>query len=359
MDFSLAVLLAAFAGGCLGALCGALIAFALTGAIVLLGVGVALAGGDVDVLGTVAFGPVFGPHVAFAGAVAAVAYAARRGYVESGRDIATPLASLGRPDPIVVGGLFGVGGYAVQQLLAELLAKSDGTGAYTDTVALAVVVSALAARFAFGSTGLLGARPTRRARPPMAGGSQEADLAFADESSGVAAEEAERVAGASPRAIDDAGGAVDGVRGRAEAPAEWVPWQRAWSQAALLGLVSGVAAAWALATVAEVDAAYAGAGTLVGFGVSASLLALLVVGASVPVTHHMTLPAAVAAGFVIAAGGTALAAIAVGALCGVLGALLGEACARVFLIHGDTHIDPPAIAIALMTTAIVLTDLAL
>ena len=54
-----------------------------------------------------------------------------------------------------------------------------------------------------------------------------------------------------------------------------------------------------------------------------------------------------------------LAAIAVGALCGVLGALLGEACARAFLVHGDTHVDPPALAIALMTTAIVLTDLAL
>ncbi len=359
MDFSLELLLAAFAGGCFGALCSALIAFALTGAIVLLGVGVALAGGSVDVLGTFAFGPVFGPHVAFAGAVAAVAYAARRGHVESGRDIATPLASLGRPDPIVVGGLFGVGGYAVQQVLVELLAKSDGSGFYTDTVALAVVVSALVARFAFGSAGLLGARPARRPRPIMAGGSQEADLAFSGESIGVAAKDAESVVGASPRAIEDAGGTADEVRGRVEAPPEWVPWQRDWSQAALLGLVSGVAAAWVLGAVAEVDPSLAGAGALVGFGVSASLLALLVVGASVPVTHHMTLPAAVAAGFMIAAGGTTLAAIAVGALCGVLGALLGEACARLFLVHGDTHVDPPALAIALMTTAIVLTDLAL
>lgn len=328
MDFSLSMLLAAFAGGCFGALCGALIAFALTGAIVLLGVAVALAGGRVDVIGTMAFGPLFGPHVAFAGAVAAVAYAARRGYVESGRDIATPLASLGRPDPILVGGLFGVGGYAVQQLLAELLAKSDNTGFYTDTVALAVGISAVVARLAFGHGGLLGARPARRAMPVMAGGSQEADALGAE---------------ALP----------------AEPEPTWVPWQRAWSQAALLGLVSGVAAAWVLAELAQVDAAYAGAATLIGFGVSASLLALLVVGASVPVTHHMTLPAAVAAGFVVAAGGTPLAAIAVGALCGLLGALLGELCARLFLIHGDTHVDPPALAIALMTTAIVLTDLAL
>lgn len=114
-----------------------------------------------------------------------------------------------------------------------------------------------------------------------------------------------------------------------------------------------------LAELNAVDSAYAGAATLIGFGVSASLLALLVVGASVPVTHHMTLPAAVAAGFVAAAGGSVLTIVAVGALCGVLGALLGELCARLFLIHGDTHVDPPALAIALMTTAIVLTDLAL
>jgi hypothetical protein len=73
----------------------------------------------------------------------------------------------------------------------------------------------------------------------------------------------------------------------------------------------------------------------------------------------MTLPAAVAAGFVVAAGGSALTAVAVGALCGALGALVGELCARLFLIHADTHVDPPALAIALMTTAIVLTDLAL
>lgn len=335
MDFSLSMLLAAFAGGCFGALCGALIAFALTGAIVLLGAAVALAGGRVDVLGTMAFGPVFGPHVAFAGAVAAVAYAARRGYVESGRDIATPLVSLGRPDPIVVGGLFGIGGYALQQLFAELLAKSDGTGFYTDTVALSVGVTAVVARFAFGAGGLLGARPARRARPIMAGGSQEADALLID--------------GPPPAA----------AAAEPEPEPTWVPWQRAWSQAGLLGLVSGVAAAWIVASLVEVDAAYAGAATLIGFGVSASLLALLVVGASVPVTHHMTLPAAVAAGFVVAAGGSALTAIAVGALCGLLGALLGELCARLFLIHADTHVDPPALAIALMTTAIVLTDLAL
>ncbi len=230
----------------------------------------------------------------------------------------------------MVGGIFGVGGYALQQLFAELLAKSDGTGFYTDTVALSVGVTAVVARFAFGAGGLLGARPARARAADhgrrLAGGGR---------------------AGGSRRCRARAGADVGAV-------AESVVTGRA--ARARLGRGGGVGGR---RSSSAVDASYAGAATLIGFGVSASLLALLVVGASVPVTHHMTLPAAVAAGFVVAAGGSALTAVAVGALCGLLGALLGELCARLFLIHGDTHVDPPALAIALMTTAIVLTDLAL
>jgi hypothetical protein len=61
-------------------------------------------------------------------------------------------------------------------------------------------------------------------------------------------------------------------------------------------------------------------------------------GHKVPVTHHIALPAALGvlhgAGFL---GGVA---------CGMVGAVIGEIGSRVFLIHGDTHIDPPAVGIA-------------
>ena len=61
-------------------------------------------------------------------------------------------------------------------------------------------------------------------------------------------------------------------------------------------------------------------------------------GQKVPVTHHIALPAALGvlhgAGFL---GGVA---------CGMIGAVIGEIGSRVFLIHGDTHIDPPAVGIA-------------
>jgi hypothetical protein len=58
----------------------------------------------------VAFGPVFGPHIAFAGGVAAAAYAARRGELDDGADIITPLAGLATLDVLLVGGVFGAAG---------------------------------------------------------------------------------------------------------------------------------------------------------------------------------------------------------------------------------------------------------
>jgi hypothetical protein len=41
-----------------------------------------------------------------------------------------------------------------------------------------------------------------------------------------------------------------------------------------------------------------------------------------------------------------LGSLILGALAGLAGALVGELAARAFLIHGDTHIAPPAIAIS-------------
>src|SRR6056297_3362187 len=79
-------LLAAFAGGCFGAAIGALPAFCFTGFAVIAGEAANLlsvgAGESVSlgasITGSVGFGPVFGPHVAFAGGAAAAAYAAKK-----------------------------------------------------------------------------------------------------------------------------------------------------------------------------------------------------------------------------------------------------------------------------------------
>lgn len=78
-------------------------------------------------------------------------------------------------------------------------------------------------------------------------------------------------------------------------------------------------------------------------------------------THHITLPAATApmaylgiglaeaAPSVVQAELLLLEAILLGAVFGVLGALLGELSERIFYAHGDTHWDPPATSIVATT----------
>ncbi|PSP50580.1 hypothetical protein BRC75_00400, partial [Halobacteriales archaeon QH_7_69_31] len=93
----LALLVAAFAGGALGAAVGALEAFSLAGVLIVVGEATDLAGGaatpaagdDLAALGStgltasVGLGPLFGPHVAFAGGAAATAFAARQGHLDT------------------------------------------------------------------------------------------------------------------------------------------------------------------------------------------------------------------------------------------------------------------------------------
>ena len=57
----------------------------------LAGQAILMGGGSGDFLSFVAFGPLFGPHIAFAGGVAAVAYAARTDKEVGGKDIGVPL----------------------------------------------------------------------------------------------------------------------------------------------------------------------------------------------------------------------------------------------------------------------------
>jgi len=146
----LVMLAVAFGGGLFGALIGALPAFIFTGITGLIGIAVNASGGSVDILGTVAFGPFFGPHIAFAGGVAAAAYAHRKGSLEAGGDILKPLADLSDPTVLLVGGLFGSMGYLVNYLYANVLSLS------TDTVAMTVITTAIIARLVFGKTGIIG-----------------------------------------------------------------------------------------------------------------------------------------------------------------------------------------------------------
>ena len=310
MDIELVALVGAMGGGAFGAAIGGQPAFIFTGFAVLVGSAAALAGAKYDFLTNIAFGPVFGPHISFAGGVAACAYAARRGVFDTGRDIATPLAGTARPDALLVGAVFGAGGYVVQKVLADVLEKSDGV-AWTDTIALTVTISAFVVRFMFGRKGPLG-EPT--------------------------------------------GEAVDRPRLTISSDAVWVRHQGEWRMTVAMGLTAGILSAYAMTSIASTSLDLATTVVALAFGFSAVSLLFLQFDQPGPVTHHMTLPAAVAATTVLAAGGAPGLALAMGAAAGLAGALVGELAARLFLIHGDTHIDPPAIAIFVLNTLILVVD---
>ena len=283
--FSLTGLLIAAAAGIFGAAIGALPAFIFVGFLVMVGVAIQASGGGADFYGMVPFGA-FGPHVGgFAAGVAAVAYAAKNGKHETGRDILAGMMGKNSPDVLLVGAAFGAVGYVLNWLFAL-------PGARTDTVALSVVGSAIIVRFVFGSSGLFGkvTEGESRYKPPMGN--------------------------------------------------RWVPWQSDPMQLLMIGLGVGTFSAYMAVTIPN------GAGVFLGFGMSAASLILLQYGTEVPVTHHIALPAAVAA----AASGS----IVWGLLFGVMAAFVGEFMSNTFCAWGDTHIDPPAATIWPMTSLSIL-----
>lgn len=281
--------IAAFGGGIFGAAVGALTAFEFVGFLVMIGAGVHISMNAAEMtFYSIPFG-MFGPHVGgFASGVAAAAYAAHRGKLDTGRNIIAGMMGLNRPDVLLVGGLFGIIGYVIQWALT--LVPDFGPGLpWTDTVALTVVISAMIARLAWGKTGLCGeAEPGRPFYEPS-----------------------------------------DGTK--------WLVFQSMPGQLLVIGLGVGLMAGFLGTT-------YGAAGVFLAFGMAAASLLFLQLGIMIPVTHHIALPAALAA----ASSGS----IVWGGIVGVACALVGEFYARTFLAHGDTHIDPPACAIATMTLAI-------
>ncbi|WP_432407214.1 hypothetical protein [Wukongibacter sp. M2B1] len=148
---SLELILAAFGGGVLGALIGALPAFIFTGFVGLVGIAVVAAGGPATILNDVTFGVLLGPHIAFAGGVAAAAFAAnKKRSLDNGMDTLTPLSKFQDPSIIIIGGVFGIIGFGVNYLYGTVLALQ------TDTIAMTVATSGIIARLVFGSTGLFG-----------------------------------------------------------------------------------------------------------------------------------------------------------------------------------------------------------
>lgn len=336
--WALELLLAAFAGGAFGAALGALPAFIFTGFMVIAGEATNIATAalveagvvDASTLGTtgitasVAFGPPFSPAISFAGGAAAAAYAAHRGYMDTGFDyhdaknIAYALGT--KPDVLAVGGLFGILGFWIQTASGEFLLPLDG-------VALGVTISALVHRLAFGYD-LIG----------KVRGSGPLDMS--------PFESGERRVIGEPAATDGSGeGATDGGTEESRFAVEpWLPHQYKWANVVTIGFVVGILGAFVTVRTGS---------TFLAFGISAASLVFLNCGVEkIPVTHHMALIGSAAAaavtadGTAVVAGGLATAVV-VGGVFGVLAALFGEVFQRVFYAHGDTHWDPPAAAIVM------------
>ncbi|NMB40619.1 MAG: permease [Firmicutes bacterium] len=293
-DIGICHLLLGFAGGVLGACFAALPAFAICGIFVLMGVALTFTGAGSLFLDNIAFGCIVGPQTAFAGGVAAAAYAASRKYLDTGRDVCTALSGLNKPDVLLVGGLFGSLGVALVWVFQTLLPFGWNGFHWTDSPGLTVFISAIIARLMFGKTGLLGKVPQgeNRWQPSIEN--------------------------------------------------SWLPQMFSGFQILVIGLSFGFLSS-CLALIVGFD----NGGIVVGFGLSAVTLFLMQAGFNIPVTHHITL---IAAGACAASGGSLLW----GAIFGALAAFVGEYEGRLFLIFGDTHIDPPAMAIWSMWIVLVL-----
>lgn len=316
------MLIAAFAGGAFGAAIGALPAFIFTGVLVMLGEGVRILSGDYSglmglnpetlnsatITSQIAFGPVFGPHISFAGGVAASAYAAKKGYMNTGfafhesKNIGYALGP--KPQLLIVGGLFGILGYWITAL-------SNIFALPWDPIAIAVVLSAIAHRLFFkypviGNTkrGLLNMEPFEK--------------------------EEKREKGSDRFLVEP-----------------WLPHQYKWGDVSAIGIVVGILAAF---ITIQTGSAF------LPFGISAALLLFLNLGVEkIPVTHHISL---IGSTSVVAATGGDLASVSLGALLllgalfGLIAAIFGELVQRIFYSHADTHLDPPAGAIVLGTLLI-------
>lgn len=157
MLFYLVKLLVAFGGGVFAASIGPMYTFILVGVVATAGSLVTcagIAGANELLVSNLAFGPFLAPCVAFQSGVAASAYARKKGYTENGQDIGTALFGLGRPDVLLVGGIFGVIGFIVCDIVNYIFSL---TPFYTDNVALTIIILAVVVRFIFGERGMLSA----------------------------------------------------------------------------------------------------------------------------------------------------------------------------------------------------------
>lgn len=286
-------IVAGFGGGIIGAYMGALPAFIMTGLFALVGALLQAGGISTDVgLLSIAFASFIGPHTAFAGGVAAAAYAGKKKALANGADILSSLNGLGEPDVLLMGGLFGALGAVIIQLIAMI----PVFGVVTDTPGTTVFILALVCRFCFGSSGLTGAL--------------------------------------------------------GEEPHEWFSHGKAGVANLVLGLGLGIAISTSAAIFYETaNIAALSMWPFVCFGFSAITLIFTQTGFATPATHHISLIGGYASVIGVTAFGSTVGVI-FGTAFAVLAAFVGDLVGKSLNTNVDTHIDPPASTIWILATLV-------
>ncbi|WP_321973991.1 hypothetical protein [Paratractidigestivibacter sp.] len=293
-------IIAGFGGGVLGAYMGALPAFIMTGLFALIGGILQAAGVSADVsLLQIAFASFNGPHTAFAGGVAAAAYAGSKKKLDSGADICAALFGLGSADVILVGGIFGL----VGALLLQIIGMIPVFGTITDGPGTCVFIIGVFCRLVFGKSGLTGAFEGEKHNYVSQGGAFTTNL--------------------------------------------------------MLGLGVGIAVSAFAAIFYEAGNITAlSMWPFICFGFSAVTLVFTQTGFAVPSTHHMTLIGAYASVIGVTAFGT-VGGICFGTLFAVIAALVGDFAACTLNTKVDSHIDPPATTIWILACIVHLIGAAL
>lgn len=297
---SILPIIAGFGGGVIGAYMGALPAFIMTGLFAFVGALIQAAGvtTDVGLLG-IAFASFIGPHTAFAGGVAAAAYAGKKKELASGADILSSLNGLGSPDVLFVGGVFGVLGAIIFQLVTAI----PVFGLVTDGPGTTVFILGVFCRLFFGKSGLTGVFE-------------------------------------------------DGKH-------EWFSHGKAGAANLMLGLGLGIAVSSFAAAFHEAgNTAALGMWPFICFGFSAITLIFTQTGFATPATHHITLIGAYASVIGVTAFGT-VGGIVFGTLFTVLAAFVGDLVGKSINTNVDSHIDPPATTIWILATIVHLIGFAL
>ncbi len=284
-------IIAAFGGGLVGAYVGAVPAFIMTGVLALVGQLISATGASGEIaVGVMAFSSFIGPNVAFAGGVAAAAYARKQGKLADGTNLVSALYGLNAPDVLIVGGVFGCIGYILERLVAMAPVIGGGGILGTDTPGIVVFVLGCVARLVFGETGITG-----------------------------------KYTGKGPRQY------ITNV------PNE-----------AIMGLGIGIVVSFTAVMVNDFGGAAAlAAYPVFCFGFAAITLVFTVAGTGVPGTHHIFLPAAFGAVTGITYFGEW--GCILGVCFGVAGSLIGNFAGNTFNSHCDSHIDPPAFTIFTLT----------